>query len=90
MNTIDQLLEEMNNFELVPDDSTIVNVCQAYKETGNCLFRGTCKHPHTLNYDEIQIQLRKQSWFPGSADCGCCKGYKYGCQTCGAEECQTC
>ena len=85
MEQLSELMEEMRSFE-TGELGGDVQLCPQLQETGNCLLGADCTFPHEpLNSEEVQRKEKAQEWYPGSKDCECCQGYKFGCEK---EECR--
>ncbi|OMJ76497.1 hypothetical protein SteCoe_24119 [Stentor coeruleus] len=82
---INQLMNEMLNFEKGPEIFDSHVICPFLSECGNCIIKESCEFAHSKDDQKIKDIEREQEWYPSSMNCECCKGYLYGCI---AEECK--
>lgn len=77
---IDQLFDEMAEFErganLVDDGS----FCPLLSETGNCVLANLCGYQHEAQLKDSADADWQDAWLPDYMNCECCKGYVYMCQ----------
>jgi hypothetical protein len=76
---IDQLFDEMAEFERGANFIEPGTFCYFLKETGNCVLKGLCEYSHSQVDDPENEGDWQDVWYPDCMSCECCKGYVYKC-----------